>query len=345
MDFQARLPDLLDQGLFSLLIKVWDYLIETQLLRAWKALALPLAIILGVVLFQAFVLRKTTLRKVWETVKSHHQLSPSFKIELVLFGLYLLSVTVFISKFIENQGKGLENWLLGHYPLTTFAQFGSQLLSGTIGGFIFYVLLTDFIQYWTHRLQHSKLMWDTHKIHHSATSFNFIYAVYNRQMPVIPTAVLVDWLPFVLLLPLGVPAGETAGYYLTYLAFSKVRNVWNHLPFYVSFGWWDQIFVSPAVHHVHHGETHYDVNFGSLLTVWDRMFGTYEAPPPEQPKLGIGADGDRLHQNIFAFIALPIFDLVRTWFLLIVQGMKYLGTTLHNNLRLAKISPAFFGRK
>ena len=48
---------------------------------------------------------------------------------------------------------------------------------------------------------------------------------------------------------------------------------------------WLRLFiVTPAFHNVHHSaarrET--DSNFGQLLTVWDRMFGTYQRSTPEQ---------------------------------------------------------------
>jgi len=44
-------------------------------------------------------------------------------------------------------------------------------------------------------------------------------------------------------------------------------------------GWIEWIFVTPRYHHVHHSADRRHLgNFGSLFTLWDRLFGTYIAP-------------------------------------------------------------------
>ena len=48
------------------------------------------------------------------------------------------------------------------------------------------------------------------------------------------------------------------------------------------------IFNTPSHHRVHHGSNkqYIDKNYGNLLIIWDRMFGTFE-PEEEEVKFGL----------------------------------------------------------
>lgn len=52
---------------------------------------------------------------------------------------------------------------------------------------------------------------------------------------------------------------------------------WVHTELVGRMGWFDRVFVSPSNHRVHHGQNDYciDKNYGGLLVIWDRMFGTF----------------------------------------------------------------------
>lgn len=43
-------------------------------------------------------------------------------------------------------------------------------------------------------------------------------------------------------------------------------------------GWFEYIFNSPSHHRVHHGsdDIYLDKNYGGLLIIWDRIFGTFQ---------------------------------------------------------------------
>jgi len=51
-----------------------------------------------------------------------------------------------------------------------------------------------------------------------------------------------------------------------------------HTQLVKSIGPLEHIFNSPKHHHVHHGSNRYclDKNYGSVLIIWDKMFGTFE---------------------------------------------------------------------
>ena len=62
-------------------------------------------------------------------------------------------------------------------------------------------------------------------------------------------------------------------------SFGVVVNLWVHTNLNVSLGPLDALIITPAFHRLHHGRDYGQMtNFGFLLTVWDRMFGTYVDP-------------------------------------------------------------------
>jgi len=63
---------------------------------------------------------------------------------------------------------------------------------------------------------------------------------------------------------------------------------WLHTETIGRLGWFDRVFNSPANHRVHHGsqDVYLDKNYGGILILWDRLFGTWE-PEREQPVYGL----------------------------------------------------------
>src|SRR5260370_32831285 len=52
---------------------------------------------------------------------------------------------------------------------------------------------------------------------------------------------------------------------------------WIHPELIGKLGWFDRVFASPSNHRVHHGvnEQYLDKNYGGILILWDRLFGTF----------------------------------------------------------------------
>ena len=52
---------------------------------------------------------------------------------------------------------------------------------------------------------------------------------------------------------------------------------WVHTRLIGKLGWFDRVFVSPSNHRVHHGQNDYciDRNYGGILILWDRWFGSF----------------------------------------------------------------------
>ncbi len=131
------------------------------------------------------------------------------------------------------------------------------------------LLAYDFCYYWVHRLGHEvNILWAAHVVHHSSEEYNLSTAL--RQTG---TGFLLGWIFYLPMALLGVPP-------LVFVIVGLVDllyQFWVHTRLVGKLGWFDRVFCSPSNHRVHHGQNDYclDRNYGGLLIVWDRMFGTF----------------------------------------------------------------------
>jgi sterol desaturase/sphingolipid hydroxylase (fatty acid hydroxylase superfamily) len=166
----------------------------------------------------------------------------------------------------------------------------------------------DFCTYWVHRLHHRfAVLWPFHEVHHSAEVMS--PATFYRKHPVydalhnVFTAVLGGALQgLIIALFVGKPSGWLIGNANAfYVLFNLTGSNLRHSHVWVSYGprlskW----LVSPAMHQIHHSRAprHRDMNYGEVLAVWDRMFGTLYVPS-EREALDFGLsdeDGNALPQ-------------------------------------------------
>ncbi|MEO7070928.1 MAG: sterol desaturase family protein [Nostocoides sp.] len=128
----------------------------------------------------------------------------------------------------------------------------------------------DFIYYWNHRMAHeSRWLWAMHSVHHSSERYNLSTAL---RQPVADGVTLS--VPYGLLALLGVRPSviENAR------ALNLIYQFWIHTEAVQSIGWLEKVLNTPSHHRVHHGSnTRYlDRNHGSILILWDKLFGTFE---------------------------------------------------------------------
>ncbi len=131
------------------------------------------------------------------------------------------------------------------------------------------LLFYDFLYYWVHRCGHEiNLMWAAHQVHHSSEYFNLSTAL--RQSSTTP---LWSWPFYLPMAVIGIPPLV----FVTVALIDLLYQYWVHTELIGKLGWFDRIFVSPSNHRVHHGQNDYclDKNYGGILIVWDRLFGTF----------------------------------------------------------------------
>ena len=147
----------------------------------------------------------------------------------------------------------------------------------------FVVVLTfvaiDFIYYWFHRCSHRiKFLWAMHMNHHSSEEMNFVVSL--RQAWFAPFAKVIFFMPLPLI---GFDPLITVVVGIA----STFWGVIGHTQWINKLGPLEYIFVTPSHHRVHHGsnDQYIDKNFGNLLIIWDKFFGTFE---PENEKVIYG---------------------------------------------------------
>ncbi len=131
------------------------------------------------------------------------------------------------------------------------------------------LILYDLCYYWNHRLNHEVgVLWASHVVHHSSEYYNLSTAL--RQTS---TGLLFGWMFYMPLAVLGVPPVM----FVTVGLIDLLYQYWVHTELVGKLGWFDRVFVSPSNHRVHHGQNDYciDRNYGGILILWDRLFGSF----------------------------------------------------------------------
>jgi sterol desaturase/sphingolipid hydroxylase (fatty acid hydroxylase superfamily) len=145
------------------------------------------------------------------------------------------------------------------------------------------ILGWDFIYYWNHRLMHeSRHLWAIHVVHHSSERYNLSTALRQPVADTLGTSV-----PYGLLCLAGLSPELVA----TARGVNLLYQFWIHTETIGRLGPPEVVLNSPSHHRVHHGSNppYLDRNHGSILIVWDRLFGTFE-PEGEPVVYGLTKD-------------------------------------------------------
>lgn len=168
--------------------------------------------------------------------------------------------------------------------------------------FIITFIAADFVYYWYHRISHTwKPLWAFHLIHHSATKMNFT------------TAYRLNWLG-TLISPLFFVPLSLSGFPPDFIALSFALNLFYQFFLHTeSIGKikpLEGILDTPSAHRVHHGsnDQYIDKNFGGVIMLWDRIFGTYQ---PEKEKVKYGITTGFVSYNPFVLVFHGFVDLIK----------------------------------
>lgn len=154
----------------------------------------------------------------------------------------------------------------------------------SLPGWLLALVFYDFCYYWLHRMGHeSAVLWAAHAVHHQSQGYNLSTAL--RQTS---SGSLLGWIFYVPMALAGVPPLVFAAVALVDLLY----QFWVHTEHVERLGWFDRWFCSPSNHRVHHAvnDAYLDKNYGGILIVWDRLFGTFK-DEDEQEKCVYGTRG------------------------------------------------------
>jgi sterol desaturase/sphingolipid hydroxylase (fatty acid hydroxylase superfamily) len=157
----------------------------------------------------------------------------------------------------------------------------------------------DAFAYGLHRALHaSEFLWRLHALHHSDPEFDISTTM--RHHPA-------EWIVMVTVTTLvSAAVGLSPIVLIAFGWLNLVLQVFNHantaLPgrLATTLG---QVVVTPDLHRIHHSRDRADAdqNYGMILSVWDRLFGTLRLQPaagPEQVEFGLEEFRDRRAQRL-----------------------------------------------
>ncbi len=147
-----------------------------------------------------------------------------------------------------------------------------------VGAVLLLFVGLEFFYYWYHRTSHTvRWFWASHSVHHSPNQLN-LAAAYRLGWFGKFTGTSLFFTPLVLL-------GFTPVTVLTALFLNLLYQFWLHADWVPKLGWLEYVLNTPSSHRVHHARNpaYLDANFGGVLIVFDRLFGTYVAERKDLP--------------------------------------------------------------
>ena len=189
-------------------------------------------------------------------------------------------------------GLSLVDFLVREYPLRWFLPlafypnfmdwiYAHRLVTMPMDSWIGWVacmLGQEFFYYWYHRAAHRvRWFWCTHSIHHSPNQL-CLSAAYRFGWTGRATGTLM----FFTLAPLlGMPPRVV----LIMLSLNLLYQFWIHATWIPRLGPLEYILNTPSAHRVHHASNleYLDGNYGGVLIIFDRLFGTYIAEKEDLP--------------------------------------------------------------
>ena len=198
--------------------------------------------------------------------------------DLIVAGCYIFGLTFTLPTLLTGGATVFIPQYLSRWRLN----FIDDLFSVHIQVLVWLVVL-DFFHYWWHRAMHeSRILWEFHAFHHSATSFTILTG--NRVHPV--EMIMKTLLVTIPMLFIGAP---TTSIFL-YLFVRRLFDLAQHSFVPITYGRFGKyVIFSPIGHRIHHSDRpeHFDSNYGNIFSCWDHLFGTWYSGNELNEAIGI----------------------------------------------------------
>lgn len=268
-----------------------DFLLFFETMPLWmKAFWIVLCISAFWLLENSFSLFKLNYKK-WKHASTNLMLLGFVMVINAVFGILL----AFVFVWLEASNFGL----LQLFEAPTWVKL------------IISIVVLDFLaQYTTHYILHKvKWMWRLHIVHHSDKNvdvttgtrhhpFDFIF----REIMALGAVVL-----------LGMPISFYFFYRIITILFTYFNHANMALPLWLDKGL-SYVIVSPNMHKFHH---HYqlpwtDSNYGNMLSIWDRLFGTFMYGDPNEIQYGLDISDHTDDENVVTQLKIPFDKTVQS---------------------------------
>ena len=220
-----------------------------------------------------FFILAVILELVFDRLRGSHYYRSNDAINSMSTGILDLTSGYF-TKFISLIGWG---FVLKNFTIIDMQPGWFDASAEGIALWVVAALGWDFCYYWFHRVSHEiSILWAAHAVHHQSEDYNLSTA--QRQTS---TGFLFGWVFYVPLFLIGFPLEVL----LTVAAVNLIYQFWVHTQVVRRLGVLDRMLVTPSNHRVHHAQNvrYIDKNYGGMLILWDRMFGTYEEERDDDP--------------------------------------------------------------
>ncbi|GGZ79744.1 sterol desaturase family protein [Algibacter mikhailovii] len=214
----------------------------------------------------------------------------------MFFNFFLLNLIVLIA-LSNTASVFLDDTLsLINLSLPDFQLLDINKLLKWLGLLIFF-LVSDFVQWNTHRLLHRvPWLWNFHKVHHSVKEMGFAaHLRYHWMEPIVYKSLLY--------IPIAIIGGYTSKDIAIVYFFTIIIGHLNHANLGWDYGYLKYIFNNPKMHIWHHSKTlpqhvRYGVNYGLTLSIWDYIFKTNYIPYSGKD-IELGFNGDESFPDNF----------------------------------------------
>ncbi|WP_322105927.1 sterol desaturase family protein [Paraburkholderia sp. J41] len=185
---------------------------------------------------------------------------------------------------LMHQGADKLAWLVA-VPVYAYVYDHYRLIAWRpgVGAWLALFVAQDLLYYVFHRASHRvRWLWAAHGVHHSSERLNLSTAF--RQSLMYPVAGM--WLFWIPLALLGFPPAQIVAIVLVNLAF----QFFVHTQAVPKLGWLEYVINTPSMHRVHHARNarYIDRNYAGVLSVWDRLLGSFvEEDAGDPPRYGI----------------------------------------------------------
>jgi sterol desaturase/sphingolipid hydroxylase (fatty acid hydroxylase superfamily) len=213
----------------------------------------------------------------------HGLVAPYFRFPATVIVLVLLSGIV-------TSEQAIDFFASGRGPLSVLPFWGQVIV---------YLVVSDFLLYWIHRIFHGATMWRFHAIHHSSEEVDWTstYRFHPVNLMLQPALVLT------VMLAMGFSPQVIA----FLVPFDILTGAWVHSNLNWSLGPLKYVIATPVFHRWHHTQPDQggNSNFAPTFSFWDWLFGTFYMPAGKQPAT-FGQDDPLLPEGYFKQLIYPL---------------------------------------
>jgi sterol desaturase/sphingolipid hydroxylase (fatty acid hydroxylase superfamily) len=259
-----------------------------------KLLSINPNYILGGLIILFFSLEMAFRRPIQVGAKVRHFVE-SFLFQLFAIALGGLVGFIIVTTFdwIKTNNFGLFNWIS--------VPFWFKIIAG--------IFMIDFADYWFHRFDHKiPILWRLHRVHHSDTTMDASTAI--RQFPTEPIYFTIGELIIAVIFGIDIISMNIFLFLLLPVLFIQHTSITYPLWADKAFGW---ILLMPNFHKIHHDQDQFytDSNYGTLFSIWDRLFGTFKTKPMNEVIYGLKEFEGNKKQSFLYLAKSPFINIKR----------------------------------